>query len=203
MQKKQGIKLIVGVDEAGRGPLAGPVIAAAVILDASFPIEGLADSKKLIEKDREFLFDIIQERAKAWAIGRAEVEEIDRINILQATLLAMKRAVEGLPLTPDLALVDGNQPPKLTCEVKTIVKGDEIEPAISAASILAKVSRDREMIKLDKIYPNYGFAKHKGYATKEHFDALEKLGPCHIHRRSFEPVFRLLSRTELEVVDSL
>lgn len=200
MQKKQGIKLIVGVDEAGRGPLAGPVIAAAVILDPSFLIEGLADSKKLIEKDREYLFDIIQKRAKAWAIGRAEVEEIDRINILQASLLAMKRAVEGLPLTPDLALVDGNQPPKLTCEVKTIVKGDETEPAISAASILAKVTRDREMVKLDKIYPNYGFAKHKGYATKEHFDALEKLGPCHIHRRSFEPVFRLLSRVEFAEV---
>lgn len=187
MQQKQGY-IVAGVDEAGRGPLAGPVYAAAVILNPEQPIEGLTDSKKLTEKQREKLFGIIQERALAWAIARAEVEEIDHINILQASLLAMKRAVESLKIFPNLILVDGNQSPKVTCEVKTIIGGDLLEPAISAASILAKVSRDREMILLSQKFPEYGFEKHKGYSTEAHMNALEKFGPCEIHRRSFAPV---------------
>lgn len=198
MKNKKETLIAAGVDEAGRGPLAGPVIAAAVILDPQKPIEGLADSKQLTEIERDMLFALIQERALAWSIGRAEVDEIDSINILQATLLAMRRAVETLSIFPDIALIDGNQAPKLQCQIQTIVKGDQLEPAISAASILAKVTRDREMILLDKQFPNYGFAKHKGYATRAHFDALEKLGPCNIHRRSFEPVFRLLAQPVVE-----
>lgn len=192
MQKNQGDYLIAGVDEAGRGPLAGPVIAAAVILDPSKPIEGLADSKLLTPKQREALFDLIQERALAWAVGRAEVDEIDRINILQATLLAMQRAVMKLRIVPDIALVDGNQKPKLLCEVRTIIKGDQLEPAISAASIIAKVTRDHEMQLLDKAFPHYGFAQHKGYGTASHLDALRQHGPCVIHRRSFAPVSGLV-----------
>jgi ribonuclease HII len=188
MQKNQGIYWVAGVDEAGRGPLAGPVIAAAVILNPDRPIDGLADSKKLTEKQREKLFILIQENALAWAIGRAEVEEIDRINILQASLLAMKRAVESLSMTPNLALIDGNKSPQLTCETKTIIGGDSLEPAISAASILAKVTRDREMVVLDQQFPQYGFAKHKGYGTAAHLAALQKYGPCALHRRSFAPV---------------
>jgi ribonuclease HII len=179
---------IAGIDEAGRGPLAGPVIAAAVILNPDKPILGLADSKKLTEKQREKLFDIIQENALAYSIGRADVEEIDRINILQATFLAMQRAVNGLSIPPQLALVDGNQDPKLFCETQLIVNGDQLEPTISAASILAKVSRDREMLLLDKEFPQYGFSKHKGYGTKFHIAALEKWGPCKFHRRSYAPV---------------
>lgn len=193
MNKNQ--EWIAGVDEAGRGPLAGPVIAAAVILNPDYPIKGLMDSKQLTEKARDNLFAIIQECSLAWSIGRAEVEEIDHLNILQASLLAMQRAVNSLPMVPHLALVDGNQMPKLSCPAQTIIRGDESEPAISAASILAKVTRDREMLILDKQFPEYGFAKHKGYATKAHFDLLEKYGPCPIHRRSFEPVFRLLAVT--------
>lgn len=184
--------LIAGVDEAGRGPLAGPVIAAAVILNPEYFIAGLADSKKLTEKSREELFPLIQQHALAWAIGRADVFEIDKINILQASLLAMQRAVAGLKLFPELALIDGNIAPKLMCKTQTIIKGDETEPAISAASILAKVSRDREMVLLDKEYPGYGFAKHKGYPTKDHLQALEKHGICDIHRRSYAPVALLL-----------
>jgi ribonuclease HII len=180
--------LIAGVDEAGRGPLAGPVIAAAVILDPKRYIAGLTDSKQLTEKQRERLFQEIQNHALAWSIARGRVIEIDSINILQATLLAMQRAVGSLKIAPQLALVDGNQSPTLSCEVKTIVKGDESEPAISAASIMAKVFRDRIMVMLDRKYPGYGFAKHKGYATKMHFDALQRLGPSRIHRRSFAPV---------------
>lgn len=188
MQKKQGNYLIAGIDEAGRGPLAGPVIAAAVILDDKKPIKGLMDSKQLKAAERERLCALIQEHALAWSVGRAEVEEIDCVNILQATFLAMQRAVAGLSLVPDLALIDGNQMPKLLCKAEVLVKGDETEPRISAASIIAKVTRDREMIELDKKYPLYGFAKHKGYGTEEHMTALRKYGPCEIHRHSFEPV---------------
>lgn len=182
------VGLITGVDEVGRGPLAGPVVTAAVILDPNKPIAGLADSKKLTEKRREALDPIIKQHALAWAIGRAEPEEIDQLNILQATLLAMRRAVEGLSLVPDHALVDGNQAPKLMCPVTTIIKGDQTEPAIAAASIIAKVSRDREMILMEQHFPGYGFAQHKGYPTKMHQAALMTLGVTDIHRRSFRPV---------------
>ena len=185
--------LICGVDEVGRGPLAGAVVTAAVILDPENPIEGLADSKKLSEKKRDRLFDEIQVKAKAWAIGRAEVEEIDQLNILQATFLAMRRAVEALPFPPDKALIDGNKiPPGLACPAEAIVGGDDSEACIAAASILAKVTRDREMIELAKKYPGYGLEKHKGYPTKVHIEALKNQGVSDIHRRSFGPVKRLL-----------
>ena len=185
-------KLIAGVDEVGRGPLAGPVVAAAVILDETKPIEGLADSKVLSATRREELAHLIRERALCWALGRAEVEEIDRLNILRASLLAMKRAVETLSLPPELVLVDGNQAPELGYPVQTIVRGDASVPAISAASILAKVTRDAEMCELDRQFPGYGFAQHKGYPTSVHLGALEKQGVSPIHRRSFGPVQRLL-----------
>jgi len=188
----QGILHIAGVDEVGRGPLAGPVVAAAVILHPARPIEGLADSKKLSEKRREALDLQIREQALCWALGRAEPEEIDRINILQASLLAMQRAVAALSTLPELALVDGNRAPQLACRVRTIVGGDASEPAISAASIIAKVARDREMVALDTRYPGYGLAKHKGYPTKQHIEALRQLGVSDIHRRSFGPVQQLL-----------
>ncbi|MEW5756646.1 MAG: ribonuclease HII [Pseudomonadota bacterium] len=184
--------LIAGVDEVGRGPLAGPVVAAAVILDPNNPIAGLADSKKLTEKKRELLFDEIQRKALAWAIGRAEVEEIDRINILQASLLAMQRAVAGLNPAPDHALIDGNRCPVLRCTAQAIIKGDDKVPAISAASILAKVTRDREMTEMDALYPGYGLAQHKGYPSPIHLQALTELGVTPIHRRSFKPVKDLL-----------
>lgn len=184
--------IIAGVDEAGRGPLAGPVIAAAVILDATRPIKGLADSKKLSGRRREALAIEIREKAIAWAIGRVDNLEIDRINILQATLLAMRLAIEGLEVKPAQVLVDGNQSPSVSYNVITIVKGDQTVPAISAASILAKVARDDEMSRLDIDYPGYGFAKHKGYPTREHIDALQKLGACAIHRQSFAPVKQLI-----------
>lgn len=184
--------LVAGLDEVGRGPLAGPVVAAAVILDPERPIAGLTDSKKLSEKQRERLFPLIQERALAWALGRAEVEEIDAINILQASLLAMQRAVAALPIAPRHALVDGNRCPALPCTAEAIVKGDLTVPAISAASILAKVARDREMAELDRIYPGYGLARHAGYPTASHLEALQRLGVSPIHRRSFGPVKRLL-----------
>ncbi|MDC9725016.1 MAG: ribonuclease HII [Gammaproteobacteria bacterium] len=180
--------LIAGVDEVGRGPLAGPVVTAAVILDPNNPIEGLNDSKKLTEKRREALEPIIKERALAWALGRSEPEEIDQINVLQATLVAMKRAVESLTVQPSHALVDGNQAPNLSCPVTTIIKGDQSEACIAAASILAKVARDSEMQEMDKHYPGYGLAKHKGYPTKQHQEALIELGVTPIHRRSFKPV---------------
>jgi ribonuclease HII len=186
-------EFVAGVDEVGRGPLAGPVVAAAVILDSARPIEGLADSKKLTEKRREALDPIIREQAFCWALGRAEPEEIDRINILQASLLAMQRAVAALSTQPGLALVDGNKAPRLPCQVRTIVGGDASEPAISAASIIAKVARDREMVELDARYPGYGLAKHKGYPTRQHMEALQQLGVTEIHRRSFGPVRRLIS----------
>lgn len=186
--------LVAGIDEAGRGPLAGPVVAAAVILDNTRPIEGLADSKILSASQRDVLALQIRLHATAWAVGQASVEEIDRINILQATLLAMRRAVLGLKCMPALALVDGNQAPDLPCAVRTIVRGDASEPAISAASILAKVTRDAILQDLDLEYPGYGFAGHKGYSTPEHIKALEALGPTRIHRCSFEPVRRLLEK---------
>lgn len=184
--------LVAGVDEAGRGPLAGPVIAAAVILDDRQPVVGLADSKILAEKRRIELAGQIQLHASAWAIGSASVEEIDRLNILQATLLAMRRAVEALAVTPELVLVDGNQAPRLACPVNTVVRGDSLVPAISAASILAKVTRDRLMQALDAEYPGYGFAVHKGYPTVAHRRALESQGVTPLHRRSFGPVRQLL-----------
>ena len=185
-------KLIAGVDEVGRGPLAGPVVAAAVILDPARPIDGLADSKQLSEARREELVPLIRERAIAWAVGRAEIEEIDHINILQASLLAMRRAVLALRPQPELALVDGNRCPELPCAAEAIIKGDATIAAISAASILAKVARDREMIEFEQQYPGYGFAKHKGYPTKAHLSALARLGVTPIHRRSFGPVKKYL-----------
>jgi len=187
---------VAGVDEVGRGPLAGPVVTAAVILDPDQPISGLADSKALSEKKREILFDEIRKKAKAWAIGRAEVEEIDDINILQATMLAMQRAVAGLTLQPKHVLVDGNRCPELPCTAEAIIKGDGKIPAISAASIIAKVTRDREMVLLDAEYPGYGLAGHKGYPTKAHMAALNDLGVTPIHRRSFSPVRRALKQTK-------
>lgn len=183
---------IVGIDEAGRGPLAGPVVAGAVILNPLKPILGLADSKQLTEKQRNVLFAQIQENAIAVGVGRAEVEEIDRVNILQATFLAMQRAFTALSVVPHLALIDGNASPVLPCTIKTIISGDQTEPAISAASIIAKVTRDREMVMLDKEFPHYGFAKHKGYSTKEHLAALKQHGPCVIHRRCYAPVAALI-----------
>ncbi len=185
-------KRVAGVDEVGRGPLAGAVIAAAVILDPEKNITGLTDSKKLTEKKRDQLFDVITEHSLAWAIGRAEVDEIDQINILQASMLAMQRAVEALDAAPEYALVDGNRCPVLPCPCQAVVKGDLKEPAISAASIIAKVTRDREMVVMEKLYPGYGFAKHKGYPTKEHMAALRATGPSPIHRKSFGPVKAML-----------
>lgn len=186
------LRLIAGVDEVGRGPLAGPVVTAAVILDPSRPIDGLADSKAMSEKKREKLFDEIKEKALAWAIGRCEVEEIDELNILQATMVAMQRAVAGLSPQPDHALIDGNRCPQLPCTAEAVIKGDSKVAAISAASILAKVTRDREMVELDKHYPGYGLAGHKGYPTKSHIEALHTLGVTPIHRCSFGPVRRIL-----------
>jgi ribonuclease HII len=188
MVKDETYQIIAGVDEAGRGPLAGPVYAAAVILNPAKLIKGLTDSKLLSAKQREGLLVQIQENALAWAVGHADVEEIDQINILQATLLAMQRAVAALKITPQLALIDGNASPKLACQVKTLIGGDLIEPAISAASIIAKVTRDNVMKKLDEQFPQYGFAQHKGYGTAIHMAALKKHGPSPIHRRSFAPV---------------
>lgn len=188
--------LVCGVDEAGRGPWAGPVCAAAVILDPACPIDGLDDSKKLTEKRRKALADAIREGALSWAIGWASPEEIDTLNIRRANHLAMRRAVEGLSTPPALALVDGNDAPPLACEVQTLVGGDGLEPAISAASILAKTARDAEMARLDDIHPGYGFAKHKGYGVKAHAEALNRLGPCAIHRRSFKPVRAALVRAD-------
>lgn len=184
--------LVAGVDEVGRGPLAGPVVAAAVILDPQRPIEGLKDSKKLSEKKREQLSTIIKQQALAWSLGRAEVEEIDQINILQASLLAMQRAVEGLTTRPEMALVDGNKLPDLDCPAEAIIKGDSKVAAISAASIIAKVARDKEMLELDEQYPGYGLAKHKGYPTRHHLQALAELGVSPIHRVSYKPVKQVL-----------
>jgi len=184
---------VAGVDEAGRGPLAGPVVAAAVILDPARPLAGLADSKTLSAARREALAGQIRAQALAWALGRAEVEEIDRLNILQATLLAMRRAVAALAPSPQLALVDGNRCPELPCRAQALVGGDRRVAAISAASILAKVARDAEMVALDARYPGYGFAVHKGYPTAAHRAALVALGPLPVHRRSFGPVRQALT----------
>jgi len=183
-----GIVLICGVDEAGRGPLAGPVSAAAVILDPSRPIEGLADSKKLSEKQRDRLAPLIRERALAWAVAYAEVEEIDRLNILQATLLAMKRAVEALSIRPQQVLVDGLYCPQTGIPSRAIVKGDSKVAAISAASILAKTARDGLMLQLHGCYPQYGFDAHKGYPTAAHLAALREHGVSAVHRKTFKPV---------------
>ncbi|QTN28497.1 ribonuclease HII [Rhodoferax sp. AJA081-3] len=185
--------LMAGVDEAGRGPLAGPVVAAAVILDERNPIEGLADSKVLTARRREQLYDEIRAKALCCSIAQASVEEIDQINILQATMLAMRRAVEGLRLKPVLVLVDGNRLPVLSMRAEAIVKGDSKVAAISAASILAKVTRDRWCAELDAQYPQYGFAGHKGYGTAEHLAALQAHGACPEHRKSFSPVTQVLA----------
>ncbi|MEG2472103.1 ribonuclease HII [Acinetobacter sp.] len=186
---------IAGVDEAGRGPLVGSVVAAAVILDPENPIEGLNDSKKLSEKKREKLFAEIQEKALAWAVAEASAAEIDELNILQASLLAMRRAVEKLGVQPEHVLVDGNKIPQgLSVSCDAVVGGDAIHPEISAASILAKVSRDREMAELDRQHPQFGFAKHKGYPTKAHFEAIAEHGVIAEHRRSFGPVRKALEQ---------
>lgn len=181
----EGVQVICGVDEAGRGPLAGPVCAAAVILPPHLQIPGLTDSKKLTDKKRRELFPVIQEQAIAYGIGFASEREIDEINILQATFLAMKRALDGLTAKPELVLIDGNREKDFGLPVKTVVKGDSLSANIAAASVLAKVSRDDLMLKMEAEYPGYGFAIHKGYGTKAHYEALTKYGPCPIHRRSF------------------
>lgn len=180
--------LIAGVDEVGRGPLAGAVVAAAVILDPQQPIVGLNDSKKLSAKRREALAAAIRAKALAWSLGRAEVAEIDSMNILQATFLAMQRALEGLHIQPDLVQIDGNRCPSLPYQMEAIIGGDATVAAISAASILAKVTRDAEMVEWDALYPQYGFAKHKGYGTAAHLAALRKFGATPLHRKSFAPV---------------
>jgi len=187
-------ELIAGIDEAGRGPLAGPVVAAAVILDTARPISGLADSKKLSAAKREHLAAIIKGTARAWCVAQASVAEIDQLNILQATLLAMRRAVQGLSCVPELALIDGNRiPADLPCDARAIVRGDDLEPCISAASILAKTHRDALLQQWDKIYPAYGFAQHMGYGTRQHLAALAEHGPTPIHRCSFAPVRKSLN----------
>lgn len=191
MQHSSSI-LIAGVDEAGRGPLAGPVIAAAVILDPARPIVGLADSKKLSEKKRELLFQAIRQNALAWSVARATVAEIDKINILQASMLAMQRAVARLKIAPAKVLVDGNRCPEFACEAEAIVRGDQTEAAISAASIVAKVLRDRLMMMLDRRYPQYGFKGHKGYPTQAHINALIAHGVSRVHRTTFTPVREIL-----------
>lgn len=184
--KSKGFKLVCGVDEAGRGPLAGPVCAAAVILPENAVIEGLNDSKKLSEKKREALYDVIKEKAISFCVAYGTLEEIETLNILQATFLAMNRAIDGLAVKPDFALIDGNRVPKdikIPCE--TVVKGDGKSMSVAAASVLAKVTRDRLMLEYDKKYPEYDFKKHKGYGTKEHTELIKKYGPCEIHRMSF------------------
>lgn len=187
-----------GVDEVGRGPLAGDVVAAAVILDPEQPIEGLRDSKKLSHKRREHLAALIKERALCWSVARASVAEIDQINILQASLLAMKRAVTALDPQPGFVLVDGNRLPHWSYSAQAVVKGDDRVGAIAAASILAKVQRDQELVELDAIYPGYGFARHKGYPTAVHLKALRDLGVTPVHRRSFSPVKNLLAQAMSE-----
>ena len=182
---KNGYTCICGVDEAGRGPLAGPVFAAAVILSKSNSIDDVTDSKKLSAKKREYLFDIIKDRAVSYSIAFATEKEIDNINILNATMLAMKRAISGLYVNPDIALIDGDKAPDVNIPIKTIVKGDSLSASIAAASILAKVSRDAYMKDMANIYPEYNFEKHKGYGTKLHIELIKKYGPCKIHRKSF------------------
>ncbi len=188
----EGYQLFAGVDEVGRGPLVGDVVTAAVILDPAKPIAGLTDSKKLSEKKRLELFPLIQENALAWSVGRCSPAEIDKLNILQATMVAMQRAVAGLKIQPQFVLVDGNRIPDLPMNAQAVVKGDLRVHEISAASIIAKVIRDAEMVELDKAYPQYGFAQHKGYPTKAHFAAIEKYGVIDQHRKSFKPVRQAL-----------
>ena len=185
--------IVCGVDEAGRGPIAGPVYAAAVVLDADRPIAGLRDSKLLSASRREWLTELIRKNSSAFSVGMASVEEIDRLNILQATLLAMQRAVEGLGMLPDEAWIDGNRCPRLPCRARAIVRGDRLHAVISAASILAKTARDAEMRRMHERFPHYGFDRHKGYPTSEHLAMLEQFGPSEIHRRSFAPVRRMLA----------
>ena len=192
----QGYQLVAGVDEVGRGPLVGDVVTAAVILDPNNPIEGLNDSKKLSEKKRLALLPEIKEKALAWAVGRCSPEEIDKLNILQATMVAMQRAIASLKVQPDLALIDGNRCPELPMDSQAVVKGDLRVAEISAASIIAKVVRDQEMEELDKQYPQFGFAKHKGYPTKAHFEAIEQHGVISEHRKSFKPVKKALGIEE-------
>ncbi|MEI8631146.1 ribonuclease HII [Vibrio sp. PP-XX7] len=191
-----GYQCFAGVDEVGRGPLVGDVVTAAVILDPNRPIHGLTDSKKLSEKKRQALFPEIQEKAIAWSIGRCSPQEIDEMNILQATMVAMQRAVNGLDISPDYVLIDGNRIPNLAIAAQAIVKGDLRVAEISAASILAKVIRDREMEILDQDYPQYGFAQHKGYPTQAHLQAISTYGVIEQHRRSFKPVARVLERAD-------
>lgn len=197
--KYQG-RFLAGVDEVGRGPLAGDVVTAAVILDPDKPISGLADSKKLTDKRRQQLAIEIREKALCWHIARSTVDEIDRYNILQATMMAMIRAVDGLNIIPEYVAVDGNRMPPWNYVAETVVKGDDKVPAISAASILAKVCRDGEMIAFDCEYPGYGFAGHKGYGTKQHMQAIKELGPSPIHRKTFEPVKSMLMVQPLPLV---
>lgn len=192
--RTEGFLAVCGIDEAGRGPLAGPVFAAAVILPENCRIEGINDSKKLTPKKRDVLFDEIRSGALSYGIGFATEQEIDRVNILQATFLAMKRAFDALKVHPDLALVDGNRTPDLGAETRTIIKGDALSASVAAASILAKVSRDRLLCEIDRIYPQYGFAKHKGYGTAYHVEMLKKYGPCPVHRTSF--LKKILGETE-------
>jgi len=189
--------LIAGVDEVGRGPLVGAVVTAAVILDPAKPIVGLADSKKLSEKRRLALYDEIKEKALSWSLGRAEPEEIDQINILHATMLAMQRAVAGLSIMPDYVLIDGNRCPALPMPSQAVIKGDSLVAEISAASIIAKVTRDREMAELDLLFPQYGFAQHKGYPTALHMEKLTQYGATPHHRRSFAPVRNVLIDAEV------
>ena len=183
--KRDGFGAVCGIDEAGRGPLAGPVFAAAVVLPERAAIEGLNDSKKLSPKKREALYDVIVHTALAWGVGFATEREIDEINILRATFLAMRRAFDGLGIRPDCALVDGDRMPALGVDTRLIVRGDSLSASIAAASILAKVSRDRVMREIDGIYPGYGFARHKGYGTALHIERLRALGPCPVHRKTF------------------
>jgi len=186
---------ICGVDEAGRGPLCGSVVAAAVILDPACPIDGLADSKKLTARSRERLADLIRQRALAWSVAEATAAEIDRFNILQASLLAMQRAIAALPVTPDEVRVDGNRCPDIPLPVRAIVGGDALEPAISAASILAKTVRDAQMIELDRLHPQFGLARHKGYPTAAHLEAIRRYGVADFYRKSFAPVRNILANS--------
>ena len=183
--RAEGYPVLCGVDEAGRGPLVGPVVAAAVIRPSDFQLEGINDTTKLSEKKREALFEVIKENAVTYGIGMADHKEIDELNILQATFLAMRRAVEAMGMTPDMVLVDGNQDPKLSLPPRTVIKGDATSASIAAASILAKVTRDHMLIEMDKEYPQYHFAKHKGYGTKDHYAQLMEYGMCPYHRRTF------------------
>ena len=196
--ERPNVTFIAGVDEVGRGPLVGDVVTAAVILDPANPIAGLADSKKLTDKKRQALAIEIKQKALCYAIGRCSPTEIDELNILHATMLAMTRAVEGLSTKPEFVFVDGNRLPKLVMPAQAVVKGDSLVAEISAASILAKVARDEEMLELDKRYPQYGFAGHKGYPTKAHFAALEQYGAINEHRKSFKPVQRVLMQAKGE-----